>query len=50
MIRIVSAYLVQMREDAGKMRTRITPNTDSFCAVFHSLKIDYDEKATQHNI
>ena len=26
-------YPVQMRENAGKMRTRITPNTDSFYAV-----------------
>ena len=26
-------YPVQMRENAGKMRTRITPNTDSFYAL-----------------
>ena len=32
-IRCISPYSVQMRENAGKMRTRITPNTDSFYAV-----------------
>ena len=26
-------YSIRMRENAGKMRTRITPNTDSFYAV-----------------
>ena len=26
-------YSVRMRENAGKMRTRITPNTDTFYAV-----------------
>ena len=29
-IRSISPYSVQMRENAGKMPTRITPNTDSF--------------------
>ena len=29
----VSLYSVRMCENAGKIRTRITPNTDSFCAV-----------------
>ena len=29
----ISLYSVRMRENAGKMRTRITPNTDSFYAV-----------------
>ena len=29
----ISPYSVQMRENAGKMRTRITPNTDTFYAV-----------------
>ena len=29
----VSPYSVRMRENAGKMRTRITPNTDTFYAV-----------------
>ena len=29
----ISPYSVRMRENAGKMRTRITPNTDSFYAV-----------------
>ena len=28
-----SPYLVRMRENARKMRTRITPNTDTFYAV-----------------
>ena len=31
-------YSVRMRENAGKIRTRITPNTNTFCAV---LVIDY---------
>ena len=26
-------YLVRMRENVGKMRTRITPNTDTYYAV-----------------
>ena len=29
----ISPYSVRMRENAGKMRTRITPNTDTFYAV-----------------
>ena len=37
-IRTISPYSVRMRENAEKMRTRITPNTDTFCAVF-SIKI-----------
>ena len=32
----ISPYLVRMRENAGKMRTRITPNTDSFYGVSHT--------------
>ena len=32
-IRSISPYSVRMRENAGKMRTRITANTDSFYAV-----------------
>ena len=32
-IRSISLYSVPMRENAGKMGTRITPNTDSFYAV-----------------
>ena len=32
-----SPYLVLMRKNAGKMRTRITPNTDSFYAVFSRI-------------
>ena len=31
---IISAYTVQMLENMGKMETRITPNTDTFYAVF----------------
>ena len=30
---ILSLYSVRMRENAGKIRTRITPNTDTFYAV-----------------
>ena len=29
----ISPYSVRLRENAGKMRTRITPNTDTFYAV-----------------
>ena len=29
----ISPYLVRMQENAGKMRIRITPNTDTFYAV-----------------
>ena len=29
----ISPNLVRMRENAGMMRTRITPNTDTFYAV-----------------
>ena len=32
-IRNICPYSVQMRENSGKMWTRITPNTDSFYAV-----------------
>ena len=31
--RSISPYSIQMRENAGKMRTRITLNTDTFQAV-----------------
>ena len=34
----ISLYSVRMGENAEKMRTRISPNTDTFCAVF-SIKI-----------
>ena len=34
----ISPYSVQMQENAGKMRTRITPNTDTFYAVFEAVK------------
>ena len=33
-IRTISLYSVRMRENAEKTRTRITPNTDTFWAVF----------------
>ena len=34
----ISPYPVRMRENAGKMRTRITPNTDTFYAeVYEGL-------------
>ena len=32
----ISPYSVRMRENTGKMRTRITPNTDSFYSVLFS--------------
>ena len=38
-IRIISPYSVPMRENVGKMGTRITPNTDSFYAVVRMRKI-----------
>ena len=31
-----SVYSVRMQENEGKMRTRITPNTDTFYAVYIS--------------
>ena len=34
-IRSISPYAVRMRLNAGKMRTRIAPNTDTFYAVFY---------------
>ena len=34
-----------MREDLGKVRTRITPNTDSFYTVY--IKKTYNEKEKQ---
>ena len=33
----ISPYSVRMREIAGKMRTRITLNTDTFCAMIALL-------------
>ena len=33
-IRSISPYSVRMQENAGKMRTRTTPNTDTFYVVF----------------
>ena len=36
-IRRDTPYSVQMRGNAGKMRTRITPNTDTFYAVFLNI-------------
>ena len=32
-IRSISPYLIRIRENEGKIRTRITPNTDTFYAV-----------------
>ena len=35
-----SPYSVRMKENAGKMRTRITPDTETFYAVLiHVLKV-----------
>ena len=44
----MSPYSVQMRENLGKMRTRITQNTDSFYAVnafakFHKRRLTHSE-------
>ena len=38
----ISPYSVRMQENAGKIWTRITPNTDTFCAViaWDSLRLD----------
>ena len=33
----ISLHSVQMRENVGKMRTRITPNMDTFCAVLRKF-------------
>ena len=33
-----------MRENAGKMRTRITPNTDSFYAVLDLIEQNWNPK------
>ena len=33
-IRIISPYSVRMRKNAGKMQTRITPNSDTFYAMW----------------
>ena len=38
----ISPYSVQMRENLGKMRTRITPNTDSFYTVFLTNSLNDD--------
>ena len=32
-LKVSAPYSVRMRENAGKMRTRTTPNTDTFYAV-----------------
>ena len=42
----MSPYSVRMRENSGKMRTRITPNTDSFYAV---LSLQLCQKKLQVN-
>ena len=41
----ISPYSVRLRENAGKMRTRITPNTDTFYAVtlifhYHNVSVE----------
>ena len=38
---IISPYSVQMRENVGKMGTRITPNTENFYTQFKSLSTFY---------
>ena len=38
-VRSISPHSVWMRENAGKMQTRITPNTDTFYTVFTSAII-----------
>ena len=42
----ISPYSVQMRENAGKMRTRITPKTDTF----YTVKIATKKKNKQKKI
>ena len=37
-IRSISLYSVRMRENARKMRTTITPNTETFYTVLQTLK------------
>ena len=39
LIRRDSPYSVRMRENAGKVRTRITPNMDTFYAVIGYITI-----------
>ena len=36
-----SPYSVQMRHNAGKMRTRITPNTDALYAVLELKNVEH---------
>ena len=38
-----------MRENAGKMGTRITPNTDTFCAVFIDLNVHFEVNHSAEN-
>ena len=38
-ILLISPYSVRMRENAGKMRTRITSNTDTFYAVLYHYSL-----------
>ena len=45
-IRNISLYSVRMRENAAKMRTRITPNTDSFYAVHVSAQNAFKDNQT----
>ena len=33
---------LRIQSECGKMRTRITPNTDTFCAVLGRIKIDHE--------
>ena len=47
----ISSSLVRIRENKGKMRTRITPNTDNFYVVILGLLPSYFQKylASQSN-
>ena len=41
---LISPYSVQMRENSGKMSTRITPNTDTFYAVLNYRVLKVSKK------
>ena len=47
-MRSISQYSVQMQENAGKMQTRITPNSNTFYAVHAMDQIDEGHLETFH--
>ena len=50
----IRSYSVRMRENPGKMQTRITPNTDFFyaveCAPDQSIYLYFNETSSPKNI